>query len=828
MPSHVFRVLILGLFIFSVKPALAQVENRSMEAVRIDSKIKIDGELDEEAWKLAKPFDGNFVQMSPDNGAEAAYRTKVSLLYSNFAIYISAILYDPDPATIPQELSVRDRDEGKNVDIFGVILDTYNKGQNGFAYSVTAAGVQGDAAISKDRFDENWDGVWKSDVKITDEGWQVEIEIPYSALRFAKQANPTWGLNFYRMSKRLNEESTWNFVNAEVDGFLIQSGKLTGLNDIKPPLRLSFFPYITVAGSHDSGTNTFGKTLAGGMDVKLGVSESFTLDVSLIPDFSQVQSDNLVLNLSPFEVRFDENRPFFTEGFEMFNKGRIFYTRRVGQSFGSIDDEELGPDEELTGMPTSANLINATKLSGRTKAGTGVGFFNAMTRATESVIRNVETGEERRMEVDPFTNFNVLVLDQNLKNNSSVGLINTNIVRRGDARDANVTLADFRLRDKTNTYSISGSGGVSQVYTTDDTGLNTKMGFKTNVNLGKVSGKLQYGAGLNVESDTWDIRDMGYQRANNELRVRGDIGYNKFTPFSVFNNANVRLSVEHEQLYRPRTFTRFNMSLRSNFQLRTFHRFGIGINVRPTDGYNYWEPREEGRFFKYGPNGNLFLYGGTDNRKPFRIGGHTGFWTRPSDSAREFFGGIGPEYRVNNKLSLSYDINFMIGENNKGYVNKTYDANDELEDIIFGNRDQHTFTNTVGVSYIFNRNMGLTFRLRHYWTWVAYDQFYALQENGDLKPDNEYDGFLPNGVSRHNTSFNALNIDMVYTWQIAPGSFVTAVWKDAVAGLVEGMPIERNFFSNFAGSVRESHYNTLSIKLIYFVDINYFRKKSFD
>ena len=450
------KVLIFLTIIFSlVTESIAQDSLRILNAVRVTDKIKIDGQLNEEIWQDVEGFDGNFYQVAPDNGAEASYKTKLYLAYDNRAIYVGAIMYDPDPQSIPQELGDRDNIE-INVDAFAIMIDTYKKGQNGFAYIVTAAGVQGDAVVTTRNFDDDWDAVWKSEVMITDEGWVVEMEIPYSAIRFPSKEDHVWGVNFFRNSKRLNEETSWNFINREVQGELNQAGELHGLHNIKPPLRLSFLPYLSVAGEHNGATNSLSRSFAGGMDMKLGVSESFTLDMSLVPDFSQVQSDNVVLNLSPFEVRFDENRPFFTEGTELFNKGRIFYSRRIGQMRGYVDEDDLLEAEKITDYPTTTQLINATKLSGRTGAGTGIGFFNSVTSNTYATIEDTLTSESRQYLMEPTTNFNVFVVDQNLKNNSFIGLINTNVMRAGDFRDANVTVGDFRFRDKSNTYSISG------------------------------------------------------------------------------------------------------------------------------------------------------------------------------------------------------------------------------------------------------------------------------------------------------------------------------------------------------------------------------------
>jgi hypothetical protein len=804
-------------------PVSGQVKKRTMEAVRIDAKIKIDGDLSDEAWANAKSFEGYFYQIAPNNGAPGTYKTRVSVVYNNYALYVGAVMYDPNPGTIPQELGIRD-DNDRNVDLFGIVIDSYNQGQDAFSYVVSAAGVQSDAAVSTRNFDDNWDAVWKSDIQITDEGWVAELEIPYSAMRFPKKEEHVWGVNFYRASRRLSEESTWNFIDAEVDGFIQQAGQLTGLTNIKPPLRLSFMPFLVSGVSHDGSANAMGTNISGGMDLKLGINESFTLDMSLIPDFSQVQSDNVVLNLSPFEVRFDENRPFFTEGFEMFNKGRVFYSRRVGQSRGYVNQDDLSVNEVVKTVPTATGLINATKISGRTAGGTGLGFFNAITNETYATIENTENGSTREYLIDPLTNFNVVVFDQNLKNNSSVGLINTNVIRRGTAPDANVTVADFRFRDKTNTWSLSGSGGLSQILAQVDSGMVNTTGYKTNLYFSKISGKFQFSSGMRVESDTWEINDLGFQRTNNSITSRISTSYNIYKPFSVFNNMSARLSFEHEQRYQPRVFTSDNISFRLNSEFRNFYNLGLGININPAGNDDYWEPRSVNRFLKNAPSYSFYSYLGTDRRKPLRIGINVGRWHRPDDNARQFFGGFGPSYRVSNKLNLTYNLDFQISKDTKGFVNHEYDDNEILTNIVFGNRRQNTFTNTVGLSYIFNRNMGLTFRLRHYWSWVEYDRYFDLTDNGELI-DSNYEGYTDKGISIHNTSFNALNIDMVYTWQIAPGSFVTAVWKDAISSFAQGIAVPKDYLKNFTGTLREPHYNTISLKLIYYIDVADFRKK---
>jgi hypothetical protein len=818
--ANIGKVFMVLLLLSQTLVSNAQDSLRIIDATRITEKIKIDGKLDEAVWLESTPFEGNFYQMNPDNGAESAYRSKIYITYDNRAIYVGAILYDPDPKSIPQELGDRD-DSDLNVDVFAFIIDPLNQGQNGFVYSVTAAGVQGDAIITSRDIDDDWNSVWHSNVTINEEGWVAELEIPYSAIRFPNVLEPVWGVNFYRASKRLNEESSWNFINQEEQGILNQSGELYGLKDIKPPLRLSFLPYFALGVEYDAATKSSSRSYAGGMDMKLGISESFTLDMSLVPDFSQVQSDNVVLNLSPFEVRYDENRPFFTEGVELFNKGRIFYSRRIGQTRGFDLEDDLMEGEEIVEEPFTNQLINATKISGRTGHGTGMGFFNAITAKSYATVED-SIGNRRDILVDPMTNFNVVVVDQTLKNNSYVGLINTNVVRVGDSRDANVTLADFRFRDKTNTYSISGSGGLSQIFTNEGGEQVNNNGFKTRLFLSKVSGKLQYLAGASIESDKWDINDLGFMRRNNRINYTARMSYNIFKPFSVFNNLSASVRFEYEQLYRPRSYVQAEYSGNFNVQFRNFYNVGFGLDLRPYDNYDYYEPREDGYFFKTPASYNFHVFLGTDRRKKLNIGNYVGIWHRPKDNAKAIFGGFGPSFRVSNRMNIDYNLNYEIGRDTKGYVTTLYDSLDNLTDIIFGHRNQNTFTNTIGIKYTFTNKMGISFRMRHYWSWVEYEKFYDLQDNGELA-NSAYTGLDENGLPIHNTTFNAFNIDMVYSWQVAPGSFFTAVWKNQI--YADSEVAQKQFFDNLSRTFDQNGTNSITLKLVYFIDIAYFKKK---
>ncbi|MCK5702232.1 MAG: carbohydrate binding family 9 domain-containing protein, partial [Cyclobacteriaceae bacterium] len=287
-----------------------QIERKELIANRVDEAPKIDGQLDDEVWQNAN-IATDFYQYLPFNDRGASFPTKVYLVYDDDAIYIGARLLDPNPDSILTELGVRDANNELNADQFSIDISPFNDGVNGFTFKVSASGVQTDInRANKDRRgngDLNWDAVWKSKVSINSDGWTVEIEIPYAALRFPKRDIQEWGINFWRDIRRLDEYSSWNFADREVRDQMNYLGVLKGLEGIKPPLRLSLFPYVSGYVQKIASVPGVQNTVNGGMDLKWGINESFTMDITLIPDFGQVKSDEKILNLSPYEVRYDEN-----------------------------------------------------------------------------------------------------------------------------------------------------------------------------------------------------------------------------------------------------------------------------------------------------------------------------------------------------------------------------------------------------------------------------------------------------------------------------------------------------------------------------------------
>jgi hypothetical protein len=449
---------ILLVLILEATTASQTVLSKSLPAKRTTATLKIDGALEEAAWKEAAPATG-FIEMRPTAGKleDSANRTVVYLLYDNTSVYIGGYCYERTRDSVSKELAGRDQ-VGSN-DFIGVIIDTYHDKINASGFYVTPLGEQYDAKYSNsdNGEDDSWNAVWDSEARLYADGWSFEMRIPYSALRFSTAATQTWGLNIIRRRQKTGQQVSWNFVDPKVNGFINQEGVWRGLENIQSPLRLSLSPYFSTYVNHyPQGTGkNWTSSVNGGLDLKYGISPAFTLDVTLVPDFGQVQSDNQVLNLTPFEVKYNENRPFFTEGTELFSKGNLFYSRRVGSTplhYWDVQDTagsypHINGNEHFLKNPSESKLVNATKISGRTKKGLGIGFFNAITQPMRAEVED-GTKNRRKIETAPLTNYNIIVFDQTLKNNSAVSFINTNVLRNGADYDANVSAALFNINDK--------------------------------------------------------------------------------------------------------------------------------------------------------------------------------------------------------------------------------------------------------------------------------------------------------------------------------------------------------------------------------------------
>lgn len=786
---------------------------KNMQATYIENPPRIDGDLSDSIWSNL-PIATGFRQTNPNPFRPASQKTEVRIAYDNEAIYVSAKLLERIPDSINNFLT--ERDDFGNADWFIVVFNTYQDGINGEGFAVTPAGVQIDVKYSIDEESNTWDAVWESATEINAEGWTVEMKIPFSALRFPEKEEQVWGINFGRQIRRKREASWWNFVNPAVDGFLTQTGTLTGIQNIKPPLRLFFFPYASAYVENNSAfPNQYQESFNGGMDVKYGISDAFTLDMTLIPDFGQTRFDNQVLNLTQFEVQFNENRQFFTEGIELFNKSGLFYSRRVGGlPYNFIDDSDLAEKERIVENPQQAQLINATKLSGRAKNGLGVGVFNAVENESYAIIRNDSSGAERKVLTNPMSNYNVIVLDQVLRKNSFLTFTNTNVTREGAFRDANVSQIDAKLANKANTYAISGFGGMSRVSEANS----LTEGYTWSLIGEKISGNFTFGLGTEqIESD-FDPNDLGFLPIRNIERYLLYGEYAIYEPFSVFNFAKHEVEFIYERLIEPSRFVNYAMSWSTVYSTRNFHAFGLNAGIEPVNTNDYFETRSYQQHYDFPKN---YWFGGfisTDYSRPFAfdIRLNRRLFDEPGRSFLYYK--IAPRFRPNDKLFfvLNYEWSERLRE--MGFVNNINDS------IYFGRRDVITHVSSINGNYTFNNKMALGLVLRHYWSTALYDRFNLVDAHDGKLLATDYGGFKEDRTTIHDISFNAFNIDLTFTWRFAPGSDIAVVWKNIIQNV--GDPLETSYKAGVEELDRLNQTNNFSIKILYFIDYLNLKKKS--
>lgn len=820
MRTNLFLTLIFSLLFSTLFGQMVQDDSLIVRKVYTTSFAKstpkIDADLSDDAWKEI-PVLSDFRQCTPVYNIECSQRTEVRLIYDNTAIYIAAVLYDSHPDSIAKQLGLRDDDI--NADNFRVVFDTYNTQQDAFDFAVTASGVQMDSRFS----DGNYNAVWESKTKITEQGWIVEIKIPYSALRFPIEDEHIWGFQVTRNIVRNGEFSQWALTPRGVNNPLQYWGLLKGIKNIKAPLRLSLTPFITAKSDHYpaniEGESNFSQEVVGGMDLKYGLNESYTLDMSLLPDFSQVQSDNLVKNLGAFQPNYDEQRPFFQENTDLFNRGGLFYSRRIGRQPSGFYglDSYLQPGETVISNPSAAKLLNITKVSGRSKEGVGLGLLNAVLNNTYATVRD-SLGNERQVLTEPFSNYNIAVIDKQLKHSSSVYLINTNVFRNQGYQISNVTGAGADLNNKNNTYSLSVNGAVTNVFNADSTGASYKNvpGYFYGIGFRKSSGKFKFDIGSQAMSPTFNNNDMGITQELNFIVSQFGLNYSTFEPFGNFFNAGGGIGFAHEMNYTTHTLNNIRISMFGYATRKNFNNYNFFLSTNPLGQIDYYEPRTADRYFVRTPNLYSNASFNSDYRKKATIG--IGIWggstalVSPSIGYNPFYGfDIGPKYRATDKLTIS--ANGSYGEDNKdrGYVNT-----DTNGDIIFGVRVLKNVSYDFTVRYMFNNNLSLSLTGRHYWVRGKYLSFHNLSEDGFLLDETTY-------YQNHDFNYNAVNINMLLEWRFAPGSFASLSWKNNINH--DSSELINSYGKNVVSTINANQLNTVSLRILYYFDYLYLRKK---
>lgn len=791
------KIIFLLTLAISVSTFTYSQQKKTVRAHKLTEAISIDGELNETVWKNAEVAT-DFVSLEPKNGTPIPeeFKTEVKILYSNDAIYIGAALYDPNPEKILKELV--ERDNVGTSDFFGVFINGYNDGQQEFRFFVTAANGQIDTNFtSSEGEDGSWNAIWESNAKITDFGYVVEMKIPYAALRFPEQDKQTWGLNFFREVRRERQKYTWSPIDNKIGAISQQAGILTGIENIKTPTRLFLIPYSSFYLSGSETQKTKGE-LKGGLDIKYGINDAFTLDAILVPDFGQTKFDNVILNLGPFEQQFNENRPFFTEGTDLFSKGNLLYSRRIGATPNL--DLNLDENERILKFPSAINLLNAMKISGRDKDGLGIGFLNAITEKTTATAFNEVTNNSREVVISPLTNYNVTVFDQRFNQNSSVTFINTNVTRDGSFRDANVSGLLFNLNNKDNSYNLSGEIKTSSIYDEKSSnGLNTSLYFAD------TNGKYRYSLGGNYVSKDYQVNDLGINFRTNYYSFSGNASYRILNPNITFNTFRVNLNSYFEFYTPTNQIQASNFNANINSTNKKNHFFGGGINFNPFKNYDYYEPRVANRYFVNPENIGGWIYFSSNYNNKFAIDFEPFISHVINENRYEAGVNISPRYRFSDKLSLVYSFNYFKQKNDIGWIDF------ENSNIIFARRDRDTYTNSISSKFSISSVMNFNLSVRHYWSLAENNKINNLNDDGSLSTNTTYTG-------NRNSNFSTWNLDLSYSWWFAPGSQMSILYRNNAASF--NRQINKDFSSNFSTLFEDNLNHVLSISVRYFIDYN--------
>ena len=583
--AFIAAALVLCTLAGTAFPLQDSVTRKTYQAKFTSSPPVIDGSIDDDTWQTGE-WQGGFTQYEPRNGAASSQKTEFMLLYDNNNIYVAFKAYDRNADSIVRRISRRDNGEG---DFVGVAFDSYHDMQTGFAFITNAAGVKNDFIWSQDgrTEDDTWDPIWFTGAKIYDWGWAAEMRIPLTQLRFRISDEGVWGLEAFRRIFRNQETSVWQFIDRNASGMVHNFGTLTGLTGIKPRKQADITPFavgsLETFESEDGNPFATGRTWKynAGLDAKFGLTNNMTLDLTVNPDFGQVEADPSEVNLTAYETFFEEKRPFFIEGNNItsFRTGlgdgdlgfdNLFYSRRIGRSPHLSADTE---DNEYARMPRATPILGAAKLTGKTTDGLSIGIVEAIAAEGRAEIDSL--GERSWQTVEPLTNYLVSRVMKDFGGGRTIiGGAFTNTHRfldntgiDGLVRNANTAGIDFtRYFGEERDWFITAAAGGSNLsgsktaiekiqrssvhyfqrpdadYVEVDPERTSLNGIGGNVQAGKVGGHWNFMAFTYLKSPGLDFNDVGYLQSADGIISGLWSAYRFDKPFSIFRqirpNAN--------------------------------------------------------------------------------------------------------------------------------------------------------------------------------------------------------------------------------------------------------------------------------------------------
>ncbi len=815
------KYIYCGFFFFTFSFNAITQERKIIEAYRFQVPPKIDGIFSEKEWKKIIPAT-NFTLFQPENRSgekiPQGYETFVYFGYDDKAIYVAAQLNHPDPKNIPSEFSERDEMDAIS-EKFLVSIDTYDNTKERFTFFVTSSGGLIDGLNTGD-FEEGglkFNTLFDAKVQKNINGWYTEIIIPYSALRFPNKKNHSWGINFGRNIKEFEETYVWSPVDERILNYHESLGLVKNIKEINPPTRLFLYPYLQSSLNFQKDLKP-SNSYSAGLDLKYGLSNSFTIDATLIPDFGQVTFDDEELNLTPFEQEFDENRPFFTEGADLFKivdgasyrGGSFFYSRRIGQRTEIDENEILVDGDKLLSFDETPKLLNSIKLTGTTNNNLSIGLLNAITDKSFAFISDGNNNIRKEL-ITPLTNFNVLSLSQKILNDySTIGFINGNLSRESSFEDANNYAFMANIFDNKRNFSFKG-----YYYKTLSPKLSQKSGERKIITIEELKGNFRYYLNINATDRYYNQNEIGFYNGQNFIQYGSRVSYQILKKNKYFRSFQSGLYFGYQTRYDSNIKNRSGFSLWTSFQTNNLWRFSIrsrGVS-RLKDWY---ETRTEDSFI-LDPSLLTTSFGiDSDNTKKFSFGtdyiftNYKNYQFNENKFQNEFRLYI--DYRLSERLSMNIRTSREKINDDVGFLMKSNGL------IYFGIRQIKAIENNLRMEYNFNRDASLSLRFRNFWSVASYkEKLFELLNNGTRE---EVDYSILN--KNPNTNFNIWNLDLNFEWWFAPGSNMVLLYRNQIFNRDNKSGI--NYYNSLKNLFDTPSEHQLSLRLNYLIDYNSLKK----
>ncbi len=857
---------------------------KTVEVTKINGvKVNIDGKVDESAWIFSNNS-SDFIQRDPIEGQPATESTSFALLYDDENLYVAIKALTNDNSTIKGILSRRDEESPS--DWVYVSIDSYNDNRTAFEFGLNPVGVKMDLRRFDDtNRDTNWDANWEGKTSIDKNGWYAEFKIPFRELRFDNKDSETWGIQVRRYMAENNEESFWSFWPKDESGYVQHYGDLTGLSDIPKQRRIYLMPYVTSSYTkadflkNPVHSNSFNYNNNIGLDAKIGITNNLTFDLTVNPDFGQVEADPAELNLSAFESYFREKRPFFVEGSNIFNfslglgdgnnsSNSLFYTRRIGRSPHHYAEDDDGYESN----PTATRILSAAKISGKTGSGWSIGVLDAIT-AKETGTVQFEDGISTIQEtVEPLTNYFVSRVQKDLREGkTTIGGIFTATTRsiEDDHLDFLHSKAytggiDFDHYIFNNNYEIEGALSITSVYGSQEALLETQTSSRHYFQ--------RTGADhLSVDSTATNLRGFAHKFAFSKIRGehwRGSFGEWAFSPGFEANDLGFHRQTDSQvqflwAQYREDDPGKYIRSHRTNFNLwngLTFGKENTGKGGNVNGGLtfiNYWSAGG-GLGFNLPGYHTTATWGGPAVKTDSRLN----LWGHVSSDDRKvvniaLFGFRGENGSGSHWFGFEPNINWRPTENfslraNLGF-NQMHDSwafwsdYEQLEDLQTGQHDylmvemdQKTVSATLRLDFTLTPNLSIQYYGSPFVTAGKYTNFKKLidpdgdefsdrfleydkseqfynEQNEVWEIDYNNDGIVNYEISNLDFNYRQFNSNLVVRWEYKTGSTLYLVWSQGVSDEIENGAF--NYSRDLKNLFNADIENVVLLKFSYLLNI---------